>query len=233
MSLASADNRSMYLVEHWKSSSVSDLRERNAAVPHRKLDPAGIRQAISGDRMVLYAQPIVEFKSGRVAWRELLVRMGAPDGSLWLPGLFLPVAEAAGLMPQIDALVTERGLRLAGNGLRVTINLSAQSLTRGSAIPELLKQARSRGVDPANVMFEITETAQMAAHAEGYDTAAQLADLGCQLALDDFGTGFGCFSYLKHIPAKFLKIDREFIQSAATNLKPGQRTRDGDGGRGC
>ena len=44
-----------------------------------------------------------------------------------------------------------------------------------------------------------------------------LARLGCALALDDFGTGFGTFTYIKNLPAKYIKIDMEFVHQAATS----------------
>ena len=47
--------------------------------------------------------------------------------------------------------------------------------------------------------------------------ASALNELGCDLALDDFGTGFGSFTYLKHLPARYLKIDMEFIRDINTD----------------
>jgi EAL domain-containing protein (putative c-di-GMP-specific phosphodiesterase class I) len=43
--------------------------------------------------------------------------------------------------------------------------------------------------------------------------AAGIERLGCRLALDDFGTGFGTMTYLKTLPAQFLKIDMDFVRN--------------------
>jgi len=67
-------------------------------------------------------------------------------------------------------------------------------------------------MDPANLTFEITETAMMRNIGEARLLAGALTGIGCDLALDDFGTGFGSFMYLKHFPAHYLKIDMEFVR---------------------
>ncbi len=66
-------------------------------------------------------------------------------------------------------------------------------------------------------MFEITETAAAKDIGQATRLAERLSALGCGFALDDFGTGYGSFTYLKHLPVDYLKIDMEFVR----NLKPG------------
>nr|MCH9733370.1 EAL domain-containing protein [Actinomycetes bacterium] len=71
--------------------------------------------------------------------------------------------------------------------------------------------------DPAKVIFEITETAAMTGWADGEALVKAIAELGAAVALDDFGTGHSGFSYLKHFPAKWIKIDKEFVWGAAND----------------
>lgn len=182
---------------------------------------AWVVQTLAEDRLTLYAQPIVEVQSGEVVRRELLVRALDTDGRLVMPGAFIPAAERFGLMPAIDRWVIARALMLAAEGARLSINLSAQTLTDFAPLATMVGSAIAAGVDPNNMMFEITETAAIADHRVGFCALRALAELGCPLALDDFGAGFGCFSYLKHVPARVVKIDREFIRdinSDATDL---------------
>jgi EAL domain-containing protein (putative c-di-GMP-specific phosphodiesterase class I) len=176
-----------------------------------------VREAIEKDHFVVYAQPIVDLRTGAVAREELFVRMRNEQGEIIPPASFLPTAERFNLIVQIDRLMVEKGLRLAGEGRAVAINLSSDSL----GDPEIIERvgaAVSAGLDPSLVSFEITETAATTNMAAALQFAERLERLGCELALDDFGTGFGSFSYLHKLPVQVIKIDVEFVRDLPHNL---------------
>lgn len=176
-----------------------------------------IRSALAEERLVLYAQPIVDLRSGRTSHRELLIRMLSDDGDVIPPVAFIPTAERFGLIAQIDRWVVQQGLRLAVNGEPVSINLSAHSI--GDAeILECVRAAARNGLARDAVIFELTETAAMTNMQVARAFIEELDRLGCAVALDDFGTGFGSFSYLKHLPTSYLKIDVEFVHELSSNL---------------
>jgi PAS domain S-box-containing protein len=176
-----------------------------------------IRDAIDEDRFVLYSQPIVPLADGRPS-EELLLRMIGRNGEVILPGAYLPVAERYGLITEIDRWVITQAVRCAARGDRtIEANLSATSIEGSDLIPFIERQIRREGADPANLVFEITETALMKDVTAGMEFARSLRELGCGLALDDFGTGYGSFTYLKNLPLSSVKIDIEFVRDLATN----------------
>ncbi len=138
-------------------------------------------------------------------------------GEVIAPGSFLPVAEKYGLITEIDRWVATQAIRLAATGRRVEANLSAATIGSLDILPLIESELRATGADPANVIFEITETALMGDVEAGEAFAKGVTDLGCGLALDDFGTGFGSFTYLKRLPIGYLKIDIEFVRDLLTN----------------
>jgi EAL domain-containing protein (putative c-di-GMP-specific phosphodiesterase class I) len=71
------------------------------------------------------------------------------------------------------------------------------------------------GLEPSRLTIEITETSAISNMELVRDLAGRLSTLGCGLALDDFGTGFGTFTYLKHLPIDYIKIDRDFVRELA------------------
>jgi PAS domain S-box-containing protein len=176
-----------------------------------------IRDAIDENRLVLYSQPIVPLADGRPS-EELLLRMIGRDNEVILPGSFLPVAEKYGLIGEIDRWVITQAARRAATGGRVIeANISAASIGTSDLLAFIDHQIREAHADPANLVFEITETALMHDITAGEAFARGLAALGCGLALDDFGTGFGSFTYLKKLPITHLKIDIEFVRDLVTH----------------
>ncbi|MGO9902728.1 MAG: PAS domain S-box protein [Solirubrobacteraceae bacterium] len=175
-----------------------------------------IHAALTDNRLVLHSQPIIDLRTGQVTHRELLIRMLGDDGELIAPDRFIPTAERFGLIGEIDRWVTNAGLRLALNGTPVAINLSGYSIG-DEAIIAATHAAVAQGLQPNTVIFEITETAALRNLPAARAFAATLAGDGCAVALDDFGTGFGSFIYLKHIPARYLKIDVDFVRELTTS----------------
>ena len=175
-----------------------------------------IRAALDEDRLIVYSQPIVDLKTGQVAREELLVRMVDRQGDKIPPASFLPAAERFGLIHEIDLLVLTRAIELVKNGVSVAVNVSVRTLTDPRYLAALERTLKA-GADPARFDFEITETAAVANMSDAQEFARRIRELGCSLSLDDFGTGFSSFTYLKHIPAQYLKIDIEFIRELEKN----------------
>lgn len=196
-------------------------RKRREEVVHERSEHAEwmarINDGLENDRFVLYAQPIVDLTTRRVVQHELLIRLRAPHGELIAPGRFLPTAEAYGLAPTIDRWVIGRAFEIAAAGHAIELNLSAKSLTDPSLPLLIEQQLRLTNVDPAQIVFEITETALIENDAAACNFARRIRALGCRLALDDFGTGYSGFTYLKNLPIDLLKIDMEFVRDATRN----------------
>ena len=107
-------------------------------------------------------------------------------------------------------------MRIAATGRCVAVNLSAKSVS-DRLLAFIQEELVAAGADPSNVIFELTETALLDEIAAGEAFAVGLAEIGCGLALDDFGTGFASLTYLRVLPARYLKIDIEFVRDLTHN----------------
>jgi diguanylate cyclase (GGDEF)-like protein len=179
---------------------------------------ARLNGALEADRFELHRQRIDPLGPGGRPHHEFLLRLRDDDGSLVPPGAFIPAAERYNLMPVLDrwvvrnALAHLAGLRRAGERGEVHfINLSGATLSDDQFAPFVTEQVNAHGIAFANVGFEITETAVISNLAAALDFISRVKALGCPVALDDFGSGLSSFSYLRTIPADYLKIDGRFI----------------------
>jgi len=177
-----------------------------------------LRHALDENALTLNHQPQTDLRSGRVVGLEALSRWHSPLLGTVSPAIFIPAAEAAGLMRRLTrhvlnvALREFQALRDAAEDISISINLSAHDLIQAE-LPALLTQALSTwGVAPERVVMEITETAIMDDQRARATTLEHLKEIGVQLAIDDFGTGYSSLARLKHLPVDELKIDVSFIR---------------------
>jgi PAS domain S-box-containing protein len=204
---------------------ISERKEREARLEEDVQDAlwlARIRSALDEERLLLYSQPIVDLTSGETVQNELLLRMRDEDGSIIEPKEFLPVAERYGLISEIDRWVIRQAVAIAAGGSPTEFNLSGRSIGDPDILRELESAIARSGADPSLLVVEVTETAIVDQLEAGRDFAEGVEALGCRLALDDFGTGYASLSYLKHIPAHYLKIDMEFVRELASNDTDGR-----------
>jgi PAS domain S-box-containing protein len=204
-------------VIHGVCIATTDITERRSEerVKRERLHcTEGIYSALAEERFVLYGQPIVRLSSMEPAKFELLLRMETDRAGdeVLAPGAFLPDAERFGLISVIDEWVVDEAIAQAAAGHHVGVNVSAKTVCDSGQLDRIEAAIRDSGAPASNLTFEITETAV----ADDLDAARRFAqrlrNLGCAIALDDFGVGHGSFTYLRHLPVSYLKIDMQFVR---------------------
>jgi diguanylate cyclase (GGDEF)-like protein/PAS domain S-box-containing protein len=176
-----------------------------------------LRKAVDQAEWVLHYQPIVDLEAGRMVGVEALLRWAQPDGSLIMPGHFIPLVEEMGLIGALDdwvlGEVCGQARRWEEEGLDIftSFNLSLAQLWQPDLAGRIVGQLEDCRVDPARIVIELTESSAMTDPLRTQRILAELKGEGLRLAIDDFGTGHSSLSRLKHIPADLLKIDRPFL----------------------
>jgi diguanylate cyclase (GGDEF)-like protein/PAS domain S-box-containing protein len=187
-----------------------------AAAEKNKHWIALIDEALANDGFVLYYQPIVSLHGAEGEFYEVLLRMKGAKGEI-LPGHFLPVAEQNGKLPAIDRWVIANAIRSiaererAGHKTTFFIKLTPQSLddqTLLAWIAQQLKNARQRG---DSLVFEMPESKVVTSLKPARAFVKGLEQIHCGFALEQFGSGLNSFQLLKHVPAHYLKIDRNYM----------------------
>ena len=180
-----------------------------------------IRLALENDQFTLQYQPIFQLNSGKVSHYEVLLRMRDDDGGLIPPGAFLDVAERFGMIREIDKWVLRNAIQAQARSIGsdhpicLAINLSGRHFGNPEVLEWIQHFIHESGAEPAQLIFEITETAAVENVTEATRFTDALHRLGCSIALDDFGVGFSSFHYLKHLPVDMIKLDGSFIRNLA------------------
>ncbi len=186
----------------------------------RRLDlEAELRRAIDRQEFRLHYQPLVKLDSGEIVGFEALVRWVHPERGLIGPAEFISVAEDTGLIRPIGRWVVHEATRQVSmwqakygqQRLGMSINLSAQELSARGLIDDIRHALAESGVDPATIVFEMTEGVLMTDTKATIAKLDELKRLGVRLAVDDFGTGFSSLSYLRGFPIDSIKIAKPFL----------------------
>ena len=195
--------------------------ETDARTVEQHLELEGALRAAVGERAFeLRFQPKVDVSNAALVGAEALLRWTRPGHGEVPPGVFIPLLEDMGLISAVGEWVLEavcaQQARWSGRGLRVVpvaVNCSARQF-QGRSLVELVASALHRHRIPgALLQIELTESVLM----QGSEAVAELLEglrrLGVESSIDDFGTGYSSLAYLKRLPVRSLKIDREFIRS--------------------
>jgi len=177
-----------------------------------------LQHALEHDGLKLHYQPIVDLASGKTVGVEALIRLEDGVAPAVGPGAFVPIAESCGLITRIGEWVKYEACRqqaawqAAGLALTVSVNVSALQFRRPGFSERIRTLLAGTGIDPAQLVIEVTETALMEDLAEAVDILRRVKALGVRIALDDFGTGYSSLSALSTLPLDKLKIDQSFVR---------------------
>jgi diguanylate cyclase (GGDEF)-like protein/PAS domain S-box-containing protein len=185
---------------------------------------AGLRLAVDSGQIAIHYQPIVSAEHGTVTKVEALARW-MRDGALVPPQHFIPAAERSGLIVEIGTEVLLRGCTELKPWLKedasrsLAVNVSGVQLQHGDFAELVLAVLESCGVDPRQLVLEVTESVFFADDCHVIRQLMNLRAAGVRVALDDFGTGFSSLGRLQDLPVDTLKIDQSFVSMIHTGTE--------------
>jgi diguanylate cyclase (GGDEF)-like protein len=187
-----------------------------------------LRVAVEEKGFTIHYQPQLDLRTGEICAVEALLRWPNERMGMVPPLKFLPVAEEAGLMPSLTALVLDSSLeqcaawRANSHEVAVSVNLSSSNLLDPGFTELVSELLEKHGVPPAALVLEITETCIISDYERSKKVIEDLRDLGLVISIDDFGAGFTSLAYLGDLAVGELKLDRIFV----TGLASERRSRD-------
>jgi EAL domain-containing protein (putative c-di-GMP-specific phosphodiesterase class I) len=183
---------------------------------------AEISEGMAREEFEAYFQAKVDLRSGELKGAEALARWRHPVRGITMPASFVPLMESSRQIDEFTGWMLHhaakscRRWRTAGITATVAVNVSLLSLTDVGIAERYVSIVREHGLEPRDVILEITETAAPSDLARVLENLSRLRMLGFGLALDDYGTGYSSMEQLTHIPFTELKIDQSFVRAALT-----------------
>lgn len=173
--------------------------------------------AISNKEFVAYFQPRYDVKIEKIVGAESLVRWINSDGSMVMPGDFIPLYERDGLIVRLDEYIFrhvcefQRELMEKGQELLpISVNLSRASIHYIGVVDRYVEIVKETGIPFSCVPIELTETATLN-NVKIRDFTERLVNAGFALHMDDFGSGYSSLITLSELPFNTLKIDKSLI----------------------
>ena len=175
-----------------------------------------LREAIAAGDIAIVYQPVVEAETGRICSVEALSRWSHPAHGMVPPDIFIPLAEAGGMINALGRHVLRSACRDAlPLPYDLCVNLSPAQFWDRNLVAEICSILADTGFPAKRLELEITESYLLRQPDAAAEILVQLRALGIKVALDDFGTGYASIGYLRRLPFNRLKIDKEFIAPLA------------------
>jgi diguanylate cyclase (GGDEF)-like protein len=205
-----------------RNRTISFSPDMGEKVAQKRTIEVDLRNAIENDELDLHFQPLVSTRTEKIVALEALLRWPHPNYGTMSPAVFVPVAEEAGLMPALGDWVLRRAMLAAKRwpGVELAVNLSPVQFRHADVQTQLHRFTQEYGVDPRQIMLEITEGVLLDANIRTRETLDGLRAMGFKLALDDFGTGYSSLAYLCKFKFDKLKIDKSFVTGFARGDVP-------------
>ncbi len=206
---------------------IFDIKMRSQAFSRLEMEQE-LRAALENREFRLYYQPILSLESNQVVSFEALIRWQHPQRGLLLPGEFLSIAEASGLILFIEKWVLNEACaqlkkwhaKYPGfQNVSVNVNVSSRQFAQPNFIAEVTEALQKNGLPPESLKLEITENVLIVNSVAANRVFAELRALGVQLQIDDFGSGYSSLGYLQHFPISAVKIDKSFIDGMKKGRK--------------
>lgn len=188
------------------------------AEERRKLESA-LRRALERNEFHLAYQPVVDAQTEGVVSFEALLRWNSAEHGAITPAKFVPLAEDTRLIIPIGEWVLREACREAMNWpshIKVAVNVSGEQLLDANFPTSVVGALSGSGLPANRLEIEVTESIFLRDASQARAALEQVMALGCAIALDDFGTGYSSLGYLRKLRFSTIKVDRSFVQGAAT-----------------
>lgn len=191
-------------------------RRKNYSALEKQIEK-DMKKALKDNEFVVYYQPKVYAKTGKIYGAEALVRWKKNDKMI-MPSVFIPIFERNKFILKLDLYIFERVCKDMkewkenyGVDIPISINVSRKHLVEKDFINDYAKIANKYGISTEKLDLEITESATIDSKIDMIKIMKEIKKAGFLISIDDFGTGYSSLNILHDMPIDILKIDKSFV----------------------
>ena len=199
-------NRKEYMVFQ-EEMKLSEQYEHNISMAKM------IREAIDGDRILPFFQPIYDADTLKIVKYEALVRLRMDTGEIISPFRFLGIAQKIKAYPKITEIMVKKTFQIMREtGVKCTINLDFEDIFHNTTKRMIFENIKAYGI--ANQLtIEMLENQQISDEEKFTSFIEEVRSYGVKIAIDDFGSGFANFEHIAKIDSDLIKIDGSLVKN--------------------
>ncbi|SCJ06645.1 Bacteriophytochrome cph2 [uncultured Butyricicoccus sp.] len=177
-------------------------------------------QEFRDSTFIPYLQPLYSIQYNRVYGAEVLVRKIDPHGNIQTPVEFISIMECEHMISMVDFTMLRQACELIQKwkpvwpDIVLNVNFSRNTLMEPDFLEQIDQILSETGADPAQLIFEITESSQNIQLESLCSLLDEVKQRGISLAIDDFGTEAACLEMLYLPQISVAKIDKSLIDKA-------------------
>lgn len=176
-----------------------------------------MEQALKNREFVMYLQPQINIRTGRICGAEALVRWKHPVKGVLVPANFLSLFEDNGFITKLDIFMWEEACKYIADlqkrdiMLPISVNVSRRHIGETNIVDMLTDMVKKYGFENKYLEIEITENLFLQDVSELFEDMGELKERGFRILMDDFGSGYSSLNMLRKAPIDTMKIDRFFL----------------------
>ena len=222
--LLRASDIAMYEAKKFKNSVRLFVPSMQSGYLNRVNVEQALHKALDKHEFFMVYQPQIDHE-GHIYGVEALVRWNSAEMGLVPPDQFIPIAEAAGVMPRLGQFILSTTLKEMkalqselGLSLQTSINISIKQFMETNFLDNLTKKIEHEKFNRISLCLEITESLFIEDIDYILPLLQKVHEMGIHISMDDFGTGYSSLSILRKLPIDELKIDKSFVDAILNDI---------------
>jgi len=222
--LLRAADIAMYEAKKYKNSVRLFAPSMQSGYLNRVNVEQALHKALDKHEFYMVYQPQIDHE-GTIYGVEALVRWNSAEMGLVPPDQFIPIAEAAGVMPRLGKFILSTTLKEMkslqtelGRSLQTSINISIKQFMETHFLDYLIQKIEQENFNRISLCLEITESLFIEDIDYILPLLQKVHELGLHISMDDFGTGYSSLSILRKLPIDELKIDKSFVDAILNDV---------------